>query len=176
MILLAESRQRWPRSSTSLTLARSKGSFLVVANQDLSSVSKTDLLPQPQLAPDLPHHDPITGEFLSKAFGEREPDEPDRLGRPLQCLGSGKAGEDHPADRATSARSAVAWKNRRRGESVSALSGAPTATLAHCELRVFQPAETPNASGGSIPHLAPSPATSDEVRCISAADEATQWH
>jgi type IV secretory pathway TraG/TraD family ATPase VirD4 len=62
-----------------LTMARSKGGFLVVANQDLGSVSNVYGKDQKEaffnnfnLHLIFRINDPITAEFLSKAFGERE--------------------------------------------------------------------------------------------------------
>jgi len=62
-----------------LTMARSKGGFLVVANQDLGSVSnvygkdqKETFFNNFNLHLIFRINDPTTAEFLSKAFGERE--------------------------------------------------------------------------------------------------------
>ena len=62
-----------------LTMARSKGGFLVIANQDLGSVSNTygNDLKETFFNNFNVHYifriiDPTTSEFLSKAFGERE--------------------------------------------------------------------------------------------------------
>jgi type IV secretory pathway TraG/TraD family ATPase VirD4 len=62
-----------------LTMARSKGGFLVLANQDLGSVSniygqdqKETFFNNFNLHLIFRINDPTTAEFLSKAFGERE--------------------------------------------------------------------------------------------------------
>jgi len=62
-----------------LTMARSKGGFLVIANQDLGSVSnvygndqKETFFNNFNVHLTFRLNDPTTAEFLSKAFGERE--------------------------------------------------------------------------------------------------------
>jgi type IV secretory pathway TraG/TraD family ATPase VirD4 len=62
-----------------LTMARSKGGFLVLANQDLGSVSnvygqdqKETFFNNFNVHLTFRLNDPTTAEFLSKAFGERE--------------------------------------------------------------------------------------------------------
>ena len=70
---------KMPRIFDFLTMGRSKGGFLVLANQDLGSVSniygsdqKETFFNNFNVHLIFRLNDPTTAEFLSKAFGERE--------------------------------------------------------------------------------------------------------